>query len=419
MRVDPPFRSARSGLLEIEHASQDDWMLPCQQGAARGRAARSVLLFTLLLAGCPKQTIKESPPLADNVAVVDRDGRIGMIAELRSEVLTSYERDEPPEIESSMIAPQIGTIRVGVGPGDILLNEELERAPSRWPLDVPPATPTEARSKRLEIHLAQDASAAWASDEISWRINMCGRTAVIPLRMTSLFARDGDRWVLVFEHLSFGRSPAPVRDGKLRGKTLKDARIDPDIHDALSRVLAPVLTRSIAKSPNLISTGPESLIIGPDVTDEWQGPGVLDARVAAGNLRAEDRRVGVVGRRIETATMAYWVGNFVADLPARPGVAAGKVRLRGTFVFEKRRDQKVQANQKTKPLENCSKRLSDEDEEKNPCRWILVQGHMSQSIDDGPDPDPTKRDYVDLASIVFGTSLISPKPLEFTCEETK
>ena len=377
------------------------------------------LLLLCVLAGCPKQQVKEQPPLADQMAVVDRDGRIAIIAELKSEILTSYERDEPPEIESSMIAPQVGTIRVGVGPGDVLVNEELERAPSRWPLDVSAPTQTEARSKKLEIHLAQDASAAWASDEISWRIKSCGRTAVIPLRMTSLFARDGDRWVLVFEHMSFGRPPAPVRDGTLRGRTLKDARIDPDIHDALSRVLAPVLSRSIAKTPNVVSTGPEAVIIGPDITDEWQGPAMIDARVAAGNLRAEDRRVGVVARRLETATMAYWVGNFVADLPARPGVAAGKVRLRGTFVFEKQRDEKVDAAKKGKAPEPCSKRLSNEEEERNPCRWILVQGHVSQSIDDGPDPDPMKRDYLDLASMVFGTSLISPKPLELTCEQPK
>ena len=371
------------------------------------------LVLIALLAGCPKQQVKDQPPLADNTAIVDRDGRIAIIAELKSEILSSYERDEPPEIESSMISPQVGTIRVGVGPGDVLVSAELERAPSRWPLDVTPATPTEARSKKLEVHLAQDASAAWVADEISWRIKTCGRTAVIPMRMTSLFARDGDRWVLVFEHLSFGRAPAPVRDGTLRGRTLKDARIDPDVHDSLSRVLAPVLTRSIAKTPNAVSTGPEALIIGPDVIDEWQGPEMLGARVAAGNLRAEDRRVGVVGRRVETATMAYWVGNFVADLPARPGVAAGKVRFRGTFVFEKRRENKAKNG---KAAESCSKKLSAADEGANPCRWIVVQGHVSQSIDDGPDPDPMKRDYLDLASVVFGTSLISPKPLELTCE---
>jgi hypothetical protein len=348
--------------------------------------------------------------------VTDRDLRIAMIAELQSEILTSYERDEPPETESSMIAPQIGTVRVGVGPGDILVNEELERAPSRWPLDVPAPAQTQARSKKLEIHLAQDASAAWATDEVSWRIVTCGRTAVIPLRMTAMFARDGDRWVLVFEHLSFGRAPTPVRDGSLRGRTMKDARIDSDIHDELSRVLSPVLARSIAKNPQVVATGPDAIIVGPDVEDEWQGPAMLSARVAAGNLRAEDRRVGVVGRRVQTATMAYWVGNFTADLPARPGVAAGKVRLRGSFVFEKRRTEKTDPSKKDaldasrKPPDSCNTKPDG-------CRWMLVQGHVSQPIDDGPDPDPSKRDYEDLASMVFGTSLISPKPLELSCDD--
>ena len=109
--------------------------------------------------------------------------------------------------------------------------------------------------------------------------------------------------------------------------------------------------------------------------------------------------------------MGYWVGNFVADLAARPGVAAGKVRFRGSFVFEKRRENKT-----AKRVEPCSKILSNAEESENPCNWIVVQGHVSQSIDDGPDPDAIKRDYLDLASVVFGTSLMSPKPLELTCE---
>jgi hypothetical protein len=137
---------------------------------------------------------------------------------------------------------------------------------------------------------------------------------------------------------------------------------------------------------------------------------MLQARVAAGNLRAEDRRVGVVGRKLATSTIAYWVGNFVADLPARPGVAPGKVRLRGTFVFERRRQDKADAKARGPSPKTCQ---TDPDG----CKWLLVQGHVSQPIDDGPDPDPGKRGYADLASLVFGTSLISPKPLELTCDD--
>src|SRR5690349_3195676 len=96
----------------------------------QGRSRMSIARFALLvaLAGCPKQQSVTTGPQPEAEITVDRDQQIAILAELKSEVLTSYERDEPPEIESSMIAPQIGTIRIGVGPGDVLLNQELERA---------------------------------------------------------------------------------------------------------------------------------------------------------------------------------------------------------------------------------------------------------------------------------------------------
>jgi hypothetical protein len=62
------------------------------------------------------------------------------------------------------------------------------------------------------------------------------------------------------------------------------------------------------------------------------------------------------------------------------------VRLRGTFVFEKRTDG----------------------------RWIVVQGHLSEPIDD-----------IDLAAEVLGSSLamseqdfLRKKPLQVTCDAT-
>src|SRR5205085_8490798 len=114
-----------------------------------GRSRMSITRVALLvvLAGCPKQQASSTGPQPESEITVDRDQQIAILAELKSVILTSYERDEPPEIGSSMIAPQVGTIRIGVGPGDGLVNQELERAPSRWPLDVTAATPTEARSK--------------------------------------------------------------------------------------------------------------------------------------------------------------------------------------------------------------------------------------------------------------------------------
>lgn len=367
------------------------------------------LLVLLVLAACPAKVTQNTTPLADSVAGNDGNVIAAMIAELQDDVLTAYERDEPPEIETGMIPAQIGGARIGVGPGDVLIASELERAPSRWPLRVDRETPIEVHSKRLETHLAQDLSAAWVFDELSWRISFCGRTSVIPLRITMLYARDGDRWVPVFEHTSFGHAPAPHHDGQLFGTTIPAAVVSGDLRDELSRVAAPVLFGQIARDPSIVATGPEALLLGPDINSEWHGPDVVRAVLANGRITAEDRRIGTVGRTPGTSTIAYWIGNVIADLPARPGVAAGKTRLRATMVFEKRRFVTVEPGKTRDPKERPEARSCGVDS-KN-CRWVLVQAHLSQPIGDQ-----------DLATRVFGTALNSValesgEPLRVTCDD--
>jgi hypothetical protein len=328
----------------------------------------------VLLAACPSPKTKPPAPLADPAGLGDRDTNADLIAELQDDILKSYERDEPPDYDNAMVPPEVGTIRIGVGPGDVLIDSELARAPSRWPLDVDPSSPAEPRSKRLEIHLSADRQAAWANDEISWRIKMCDRTAVIPLRMSALYARDGDRWVPVFEHLSFAR---PSVAGEKPPREIRTAVSSRDLADELSRVLSPVLRRALDKSPNVLAG--DVALFGPDVSAEWHGEEATGARLMAGSepMKLEDRRVGVVGRNARTANLAYWVGNLTADLPARPGLPAGKGYFRASFVFEKQQNQ-----------------------------WVIVQGHVSQPIDDD-----------NLGFAVFGTALISPKPLAISCDD--
>ena len=330
-----------------------------------------------------------------------------MIGDLEDDVLSSYERDDLPDIDTPLIPPAVGPARIGVGPGDVLFGDEVrQRASSRWPLFIASGTlKTEVRSKALDVHLAQPGkdrvvSAAWLSDEVSWRIDVCGHAAAIPLRMTALYAHDGDRWVEVFEHLSFARIPYPyaMPDGspgnELRGSPMikrgEQPIVDRKLADELSGVLQSLFSRKPARIAEVVSLDPEhvaednprapapTLILPPDPEGEWHGDKdvTLLASLVDGTLRAEDRRIGTIGPSVARSTVAYWVGNFVADLEARPGIPAGKVRLRGTFVFEKR-DKK----------------------------WIVVQGHLSEPIDD-----------FDLATLVFGTSLISEKPLQLSCE---
>jgi SnoaL-like domain len=329
------------------------------------------------LAACPGAKKAGPTVLPDPVSAGERDARTDLVAELQDDLLKAYERDEPPETVNGLLMPEIGAARIGVGPGDVLIAGELARAPSRWPLDVDASTRAIARSKRMEIHVSKDQLAAWVFDEISWRIQMCGRTAVIPMRLTALYSRDGDRWVPVFEHLSFARTPMPTRAGQKQPRQITTAIASRDLVDDLSRVLAPVLRRGIDPKSASISHGAEITLLGPDLAAEWHGAEVSGANLVAGvePMKLED---GVVGRgTIGQATIAYWVGNITADLPARPGIPAGKGHFRGTFVFERRAGA-----------------------------WVLVQGHVSHAIEDA-----------ELASAIFGTALLSPKPLSISCDD--
>jgi SnoaL-like protein len=359
---------------------------------------RALLLFA---AACTQAKAKPTAIVDVSAAVTDTEveRRQRMETELEDDILSSYERDEPPDLDTQLIDPRIGPARVGVGPGDLLFGSEvLERASSRWPLRIDKTLKTEVRSKRLDIHLSADkaASAAWMSDELSWRISFCGRTAVIPLRITALYAHDGDRWVQVLEHLSFGRQPLPAADGQLVGRPMTDALIDVGLSDELGRDIVVLFSQQSERIRTLVSLDAEhraeddprqpapSFLLAPDPDSEWHGDDdVARIQLVDGRLvKIQDRRVGVIGRSVAKATVAYMTANLVVDLRVHPGTPASQVLLRGTFVFEKRNDH-----------------------------WLIVQGHVSEPI----------TDYA-LASRVFGTALESVnlesgEALRLTCDD--
>lgn len=366
---------------------------------------RRALLIVIVLAGCPKPRAEQQQPLADSIAISETNLVAALIAELQDEVLQTYDRDEPPDLDTTVLDPKIGPARIGVGPGDLLIAKELERAPSRWPLFIDRSMDTDVRSKNMSISLASDRSAAWVSDEISWRLGVCGRTAVIPLRFTALYARDHDRWVEVFEHLSFARPLTAT--SQLVGKEIESAFVSGDLRDELSGVLSQGLFRPTNRNVGVLAH--DAVVIGPDVADEWRGPDVSVARLPPGKL--EERRVGVIGTNVAKATVAYWIGNYIADVPARGSLPATKIRTRVSFVFQHRRIVTVDpgAKKKFEPDKAPeSKRCTSGDDD---CRWVLEQAHVSQPI---LDPD--------LASAVFGSALLSQnldrgEPLAVSCDD--
>ncbi|HEY0477436.1 MAG TPA: hypothetical protein VGD37_07915 [Kofleriaceae bacterium] len=362
------------------------------------RAHPALVVAAGLAAGCPGAPSRPAPAASDSATRDDETRLTRQYNELQDDIFTSYDRDEPPELGTRMIDARIGAARIGAGPSDVHLGD-LSHAPSRWPLDVGRSIRTEVRSKSLELHIALDQTAGWMADEVSWRIDICGRSAVIPLRITALYAQDGDRWVPVVEHLSFGASAvqgapplsAPIKAGVVSA-ALRDQLLD-------------VVTRALLRTPHdpgaIAGQSQGGLVLGPDAADEWHGARVLDARLPPGKFG--DPRIGVIGRTPATATVAYWIGPYaVAGAPA--GAA-----LRATHVFEKRwfdTPGGLPSATRSCHLEDKDARTGRAAEVAAHCRWMLVQSHLSQPIGDD-----------ELAGLVFGSARLSSSPLKLVCDE--
>jgi SnoaL-like domain len=329
--------------------------------------ALAALALSLALAACGNPSRRNMPQLADQVSNGDKDPRLTLLSELKAEILDGYQRDDLPELEAAVL-PQLGPTRIGVGPGDFLFDQELLNASSRWPLTTANIATT-VRSKHLDVYLASDLSAGWFSDEVSWRLQICDRTLIIPLRITALYARDGDRWVLAVEHVSSGAQLAA--EESMVGSAVGNVAVSSALASAVSTSVATTLGAPIASSP-LLSAGPESILIGPGWSQEWRGPDLVGKQLVPGTLTVEQARIGTVGQSIAEATVAFWVGNLLAT-----SAAGARTRLRGSYVLERRED-----------------------------KWVVVQGHVSLPVDDSA-----------LASNAIGSALVSLNPLAAKCDD--
>ena len=337
-----------------------------------GSAARAVavaLVAGLGLAACPGNGANSAPPLSDTQESDDPISHMALLRDLETEVLDGYDRDEPIDRDIRVIDPKIGGARIGVGPGDVWYGDQVGLGTSRWPLTTDRSTDVDIRSKKLELHMAEDQSAAWVSDEVSWRIITCGRTAVIPLRFTALYVRDGDRWASIVEHLSYGRA-VDAGDRADFGAAIVGATRDP----AIAKILDGQLTRLLVTTrPTDVKIAAEAFGLGPDVYTELRGAELTNTALFTGDMTVEKRRLGLVERGTggpAGATVAYWVGTA---LGARPN--ATPVRIRVTAVFEKRQEG-----------------------------WAVAQVHASLPIDDQA-----------LAGNAFGGALQGLNPLRVTC----
>lgn len=183
------------------------------------------------LCACPKEP---APRVRPGRGDTSRDTQLrtdDLARELELVILDNYLQLSVGNIETYAdgIARDRTIMLLGIGPEQVFFGpnpgpDVVDRRPFRErPRCIPgaraPEECAEVVSKRLDIHLYLDDSVGWLSDELSYRIPYGGRQAAVPVRISAVFVRDIDLWVMVAEHLSYALSfeeiIALARDGKL------------------------------------------------------------------------------------------------------------------------------------------------------------------------------------------------------------
>jgi len=305
-----------------------------------------------------------------------------LLRELEVEVLEGYELPTfELAVPGTAVSAEVGAVHIGVGPLDIDAGRSATAsAVDRWPLlpvDELGGRLDDVESKRLEMHLAHDLTTAWVFDEVSYRIPGCVdrdggyKPVVVPLRMTSVFVRDGERWVAVLEHLSY---PQRIADIVERAKGPVGARLGkrrdprPEVTGAielLQRAIAPELPD--IDRPLLWAESDDALALWPDPDQELRrGAVVAGASLAqafdAGKVTLESWRVGMSpdpNGGVAGGSVAWIAGTLRVEARRARGdtIEIVPLRLRATFVLERR-------------------------DVAGALRWQVVQSHVSVPVDD-------------------------------------
>lgn len=377
-------------------------------GLVRMRVPAALACLAALSAGCPggRRGGAAEPP-GDPYPGREQSLSGILLRELEVEVLEGLDLPTfETAVPATAVSSRVGALHIGVGPDDVFSPRpggpgQIDRWPL-LPLDELGARLDLAESKRLEMHLARDLTTAWTVDEVSYRIPGCvGRDGayklvVVPLRMTSLYVRDGERWVAVLEHLSYPQRVAELVDraDKLRGKKIFNGRDPrPEVEDPLE-----VLRRAIdpALSPEdralVFAAGPDALALWPDPEQELRRGAVLSGASLgqmfdAATIKLESWRIGMSPDPtggVGGGSVAWMAGTLRIDARRTLGddVEIVPMRVRATFVLEQR-------------------------EVGGAVRWQIVQSHVSAPVDDQ-----------ELMEMVMGASAVDgdTAPWQRPCE---
>jgi ketosteroid isomerase-like protein len=337
------------------------------------RLAVAVGACAIALAACGGQAGQSLGPEGGRVA--DPPGDVaGLRRDLEATVLENYALLELGNIDAfaDRVAIDRPIMLFGVEPEDVIVGV----APSALFADRRLFAGHRLRmlSRNLDIHLSRDRSVGWVFDEVSYRVPFRGREASIPLRVTSVYTRDIDRWVLAMQHMSYALPLEEILEASPDGALGAPARFQTGYSvdgpaTGLRRIAWRVISGEIGPHyrERRMAASADALVLWPGPRQEFAGASIRDAPTLAelfASAEGEPAEVEIGDHTIEVARngeVAWMAANLAVFLPKKEGRNddrgaeyrdSSTVELRATFVFEERADE----------------------------GWTLVQTHASAAI---------------------------------------
>jgi len=302
------------------------------------------VVVLLALVGCPgTKTVTAPAGGTKNDNDNDNNGAPNRVREVEATVLENYRlfANGSSASYAQGIARDRAVAIAGITPNLVLVGE--------WPDGIEDdRRPYQARavrivSKNLDVHIAENPSVAWVSDELSYRVPYKGREASVPIRFTGVYVRDIDRWLVVMEHMSYALPMSSILDKAQRN----ELSILPPIPkqegegasksaDQIKKIIKAKLDRWHKPGTpvsDLVAADTDVLVMWPDADAEYRGlaasaaPKLSEGFGDKATLVSSQYRVFVGGSQ----TVAWAIANHTVRLDTKK-----TVDMRATYVLEQR-----------------------------------------------------------------------------------
>ena len=280
-----------------------------------------------VLAGCPKPQQNEavSTPSSPTIAPPSDE----LASQLESAALESLSQLSLGNIDAYAegMRGDRPVVLFGTRAGDNFVGDARESGDiDRRPLaDLYP----QLLSKNLDTRISKTGAVGWMFDEISFRVPVEGRWASVPIRLTAVFTRDVDRWVLAMDHWSYARPTQVAREAAVATGAMDTNRKGNEVNTLISLVgrlengdkRTRAEGRSRADGSLLLLPGPEAEFRGEQI---GAAPTLLQLFGIKGTVGVRQHRIEVA----ETGDVAWMAANLVITGGPEP------LPLRATYVFE-------------------------------------------------------------------------------------